>query len=129
MDTDKPSAVGGSSDLDKGLRLYSWHDAAILATASLAAARFAQFGVMPFADVANTFGEPSATESSVAADVGPQPVAPNARARDEPGYSGGESVSFVAKRCARAAAGQPVDRAVRRPYCVAMTSQSTSPTI
>ena len=54
------------------MRLYGWHDTAVLTTAALAAAAgFAQFGVTSaLADVAKTFGEPSSTGSSVAAEVG-----------------------------------------------------------
>ena len=54
------------------LRLYGWHDQAILVTAAIAgAAGFAQFGASSaLADVARTFGQPSTTGSSVAAQIG-----------------------------------------------------------
>ena len=57
---------------DQRPRVYSWYDPAILTTAALAgAAGFAQFGVSSaLADVAHSFGEPSTTGSSVAANVG-----------------------------------------------------------
>jgi MFS family permease len=54
------------------LRLHGWRDPAILATGALAAAAgFAQFGATSaLADVARSFGKPSPTGSSVAAEVG-----------------------------------------------------------
>jgi MFS family permease len=54
------------------LRLHGWHDPAILATGALAAAAgFAQFGATSaLADVARSFGKPSPTGTSVAAEVG-----------------------------------------------------------
>ena len=57
---------------DRQLRLHGWRDPAILATGALAAAAgFAQFGATSaLADVARSFGEPSPTGSSVAAEVG-----------------------------------------------------------
>jgi hypothetical protein len=54
------------------LRLHGWHDPAILATGVLAAATgFAQFGATSaLADVARSFGKPSPTGTSVAAEFG-----------------------------------------------------------
>jgi MFS family permease len=54
------------------VRLHGWRDPAILATGALAAtAGFAQFGATSaLADVARSFGKPSPTGSSVAAEVG-----------------------------------------------------------
>jgi MFS family permease len=54
------------------LRLYGWHDQAILVTAAIAgAAGFAQFGASSaLADVARSFGQASTTGSSVAAQIG-----------------------------------------------------------
>jgi len=54
------------------LRLHGWHDPAILATGALAAAAgFAQFGATSaLADVARSFGKPSPTGTSIAAEVG-----------------------------------------------------------
>jgi hypothetical protein len=54
------------------LRLHGWHDPAILATGALAAAAgFARFGATSaLADVARSFGKPSPTGISVAAEVG-----------------------------------------------------------
>ena len=54
------------------MRLHGWRDPAILATGALAAAAgFAQFGATSaLADVARSFGKPSPTGSSVAAEVG-----------------------------------------------------------
>ena len=54
------------------MRLHGWHDPAILATGALAAAAgFAQFGATSaLADVARSFGKPSPTGTSVAAEVG-----------------------------------------------------------
>jgi MFS family permease len=70
--SDVPAGGGPSTATAQQLRLYGWHDTAILTTAALAAAAgFAQFGVTSaLADVAKTFGEPSSTGSSVAAEVG-----------------------------------------------------------
>jgi MFS family permease len=71
--TSGPPVPGGPPTApDQRLRLYGWHDAAILTTAGLAAAAgFAQFGVTSaLADVAKTFGEPTSTSSSVTAEVG-----------------------------------------------------------
>jgi MFS family permease len=70
-----PVTSTGTSGAPHGggrLRLHDWHDMAILVTAMLAAAAgFAQFGVTSaLADVARSFGEPSTTGSSVAANVG-----------------------------------------------------------
>jgi MFS family permease len=67
-----PSAGGPSAGPDRRLRLHGWHDPAILATGALAAAAgFAQFGATSaLADVARSFGKPSPTGSSVAAEVG-----------------------------------------------------------
>ncbi|HEY7607475.1 MAG TPA: MFS transporter, partial [Actinomycetes bacterium] len=61
-----------TGDLDQELRLHRWRDPAILVTAALAAdAGFAQFGVTSaLADVARSFGEPSAGATSVTAEVG-----------------------------------------------------------
>ena len=57
---------------DRRLRLHGWHDPAILATGALAAAAgFAQFGATSaLADVARSFGKPSPTGTSIAAEVG-----------------------------------------------------------
>jgi MFS family permease len=57
---------------DVRLRLHGWHDPAILATGALvAAAGFAQFGATSaLADAARSFGKPSPTGASVAAEVG-----------------------------------------------------------
>jgi MFS family permease len=67
-----PASGGPPTATAQQLRLHGWHDTAILTTAALAAtAGFAQFGVTSaLADVAKTFGEPSSTGSSVAAEVG-----------------------------------------------------------
>jgi AAHS family benzoate transporter-like MFS transporter len=68
-----PAAAGGpAGGLDQPLHLYRWFDPAILVTAALAAAAgFAQFGVSSsLADVARTFGKPSPSGSSIAAEVG-----------------------------------------------------------
>jgi MFS family permease len=66
------SARGPSAGPDRRLRLHGWHDPAILATGALAAAAgFAQFGATSaLADVARSFGKPSPTGTSVAAEVG-----------------------------------------------------------
>jgi MFS family permease len=63
---------GPSAATDGRLRLHGWHDPAILATGALAAAAgFAQFGATTaLADVARSFGKPSPTGTSVAAEVG-----------------------------------------------------------
>jgi MFS family permease len=68
--TPDPTSAGRPSD--RRLRLHGWHDPAILATGALAAAAgFAQFGATSaLADVARSFGKPSPTGSSVAAEVG-----------------------------------------------------------
>jgi MFS family permease len=67
--TPDPGSAGRSPD---ELDLHRWFDPAILVTAALAAAAgFAQFGVSSsLADVARTFGKPSPSGSSVAAEVG-----------------------------------------------------------
>jgi MFS family permease len=67
-----PAAGNVPTASDQRLRVYSWYDPAILTTAALAgAAGFAQFGVSSaLADVAHSFGEPSTTGSSIAANVG-----------------------------------------------------------
>src|SRR5262245_13248880 len=68
-----PGPAGGpSAGSDGRLRLHGWHDPAILATGALAAAAgFAQFGATSaLADVARSFGKPSPTGTSVAAEVG-----------------------------------------------------------
>ena len=67
-----PSADGPSAGSAGRLRLHGWRDPAILATGALAAAAgFAQFGATSaLADVAGSFGKPSPTGSSVAAEVG-----------------------------------------------------------
>jgi MFS family permease len=67
-----PSAGRPPTKLERRLRLHGWRDPAILATGALAAAAgFAQFGATSaLADVARSFGEPSPTGSSVAAEVG-----------------------------------------------------------
>ena len=59
-------------DLGQQLDLHRWFDPAILVTAAMAAAAgFAQFGVSSsLADVARTFGKPSPSGASVAAEVG-----------------------------------------------------------
>jgi MFS family permease len=69
---DPTSAGGPSAGPDGQLRLHGWHDPAILATGALAAAAgFAQFGATTaLADVARSFGKPSPTGTSVAAEVG-----------------------------------------------------------
>jgi MFS family permease len=69
---DPTSAPRPSAGPDQRLRLHGWRDPAILATGALAAAAgFAQFGATSaLADVARTFGKPSPTGSSVAAEVG-----------------------------------------------------------
>ena len=69
---DPASAGGASAGPDRRLRLHGWRDPAILATGALAAAAgFAQFGATSaLADVARSFGKPSPTGSSVAAEVG-----------------------------------------------------------
>jgi MFS family permease len=69
----RPSPSGAAATAsDQRLRLYRWYDPAILVTAALAgSAGFAQFGVSSaLADVARSFGQPSTTGSSVAANVG-----------------------------------------------------------
>jgi MFS family permease len=72
--TPDPTSAGRrpSAGPDRRLRLHGWHDPAILATGALAAAAgFAQFGATSaLADVARSFGKPSPTGSSVAAEVG-----------------------------------------------------------
>jgi MFS family permease len=71
--TPHPTSAGGPSPgPDRRLRLHGWHDPAILATGALAAAAgFAQFGATSaLADVARSFGKPSPTGTSVAAEVG-----------------------------------------------------------
>jgi MFS family permease len=71
--TPNPPSAGGPSAGSAGrLRLHGWRDPAILATGALAAAAgFAQFGATSaLADVARSFGKPSPTGSSVAAEVG-----------------------------------------------------------
>jgi MFS family permease len=71
--TPDPTPAGGPSPGPAGrLRLHGWHDPAILATGALAAAAgFAQFGATSaLADVARSFGKPSPTGTSVAAEVG-----------------------------------------------------------
>jgi MFS family permease len=69
---DPTSAGRPSTDSDRQLRLHGWRDPAILATGVFAAAAgFAQFGATSaLADVARSFGRPSPTGSSVAAEVG-----------------------------------------------------------
>ena len=69
---DPTSAGGPSAGPDRRLRLHGWHDPAILATGALAAAAgFAQFGATSaLADVARSFGKPSPTGTSIAAEVG-----------------------------------------------------------
>jgi MFS family permease len=69
---DPTSAGRPSTGLDRQLRLHGWRDPAILATGAFAAAAgFAQFGATSaLADVARSFGKPSPTGSSVAAEVG-----------------------------------------------------------
>ena len=69
---DPTSAGGPPAGPDRRLRLHGWHDPAILATGALAAAAgFAQFGATSaLADVARSFGKPSPTGTSVAAEVG-----------------------------------------------------------
>jgi AAHS family benzoate transporter-like MFS transporter len=69
---DPTSAGRAPAGLDRQLRLHGWRDPAILATGALAAAAgFAQFGATSaLADVARSFGKPSPTGSSVAAEVG-----------------------------------------------------------
>jgi putative MFS transporter len=66
------AAGGPAGGLDQPLHLYRWFDPAILVTAALAAAAgFAQFGVSSsLADVARTFGKPSPSGSTIAAEVG-----------------------------------------------------------
>ena len=63
---------GPPDDLGQQLDLHRWFDPAILVTAALAAAAgFAQFGVSSsLADVARTFGKPSPSGASIAAEVG-----------------------------------------------------------
>jgi MFS family permease len=71
--TPNPTSAGGpSAGSDGRLRLHGWHDPAILAIGALAAAAgFAQFGATSaLADVARSFGKPSPTGTSVAAEVG-----------------------------------------------------------
>jgi MFS family permease len=71
--TPHPTSAGGPSPgPDRRLRLHGWHDPAILATGALAAAAgFAQFGATSaLADVARSFGKPSPTGTSIAAEVG-----------------------------------------------------------
>ncbi|HEX6674047.1 MAG TPA: MFS transporter [Actinomycetes bacterium] len=71
--TGVPSPSGsGTAVSDQRLRLYRWYDPAIVVTALLAgSAGFAQFGVSSaLADVARSFGQPTGTGSSVAANVG-----------------------------------------------------------
>jgi len=71
--TGAPSPSGGGTAVsDQRLRLYRWYDPAIVVTALLAgSAGFAQFGVSSaLADVARSFGQPTSTGSSVAANVG-----------------------------------------------------------
>ena len=65
-------APGPTGNPDQRLQLYRWYDPAILVTAALAAAAgFAQFGVSSaLADVARSFGQPSTSGSSIAAEVG-----------------------------------------------------------
>src|SRR6266536_1798024 len=67
-----PPSGAAATASDQRLRLYRWYDPAILVTAALAgSAGFAQFGVSSaLADVARSFGQPSTTGSSVAANVG-----------------------------------------------------------
>jgi MFS family permease len=69
---DPTSAGRPSAGTDRRLRLHGWRDPALLATGALAAAAgFAQFGATSaLADVARSFGKPSPTGSSVAAEVG-----------------------------------------------------------
>jgi MFS family permease len=66
------SAAQPPGGLGQQLDLHRWFDPAILVTAALAAAAgFAQFGVSSsLADVAKTFGKPSPSGASVAAEVG-----------------------------------------------------------
>jgi MFS family permease len=69
---DPTSAGRPPTGPDRKLRLHGWRDPAILATGALAAAAgFAQFGATSaLADVVKSFGKPSPTDSSVAAEVG-----------------------------------------------------------
>jgi MFS family permease len=69
---DPTPAASPPAGPDRELRLHGWRDPAILATGALAAAAgFAQFGATSaLADVARSFGRPSPTGSSVAAEVG-----------------------------------------------------------
>jgi MFS family permease len=69
---DPTPAASPPAGPDRELRLHGWLDPAILATGALAAAAgFAQFGATSaLADVARSFGRPSPSGSSVAAEVG-----------------------------------------------------------
>jgi MFS family permease len=69
---DQHQPGGPSVGSDRRLRLHGWRDPAILVTGAFAAAAgFAQFGATSaLADVAKSFGKPSPTGSSVAAEVG-----------------------------------------------------------
>jgi len=70
--TPGPPAFGPPGEPGAELRLFGWHDQAILVTAAIAgAAGFAQFGASSaLADVARSFGQPSTVGTSVAAQVG-----------------------------------------------------------
>ena len=68
----EPPLAGSTGATGPELRLHGWRDQAVLVTAAIAgAAGFAQFGASSaLADVARSFGQPSAVGTTVAAHVG-----------------------------------------------------------